>query len=234
MKGDICDLGRMAFTDALGIQKGLVAGVKEGRISDVLAFVEHDPVLTLGAAFHSENLLLNSDEYRERGIEVHQTDRGGDVTFHGPRQLVIYPIFDVSRHGKDLHKWLRDLEETMIQVLAECGLDGYRFPPHTGVWVQGQKVAAIGVKISRWVSMHGIALNCDNDLSPFNLIIPCGIEGYGVTSLSEQTGRQITTEAAKPLVCRAFERVFGLTFEERMLAELMDEAGKTTPSQALS
>jgi len=180
-------------------------------LDDTLIFVEHPAVLTLGANFHEENLLFSREEYAEQEIEIERTDRGGDVTFHGPRQLVIYPIFDLRRYGKDLHKWLRDLEEAIILVGRDYGLEGYRFPPNTGVWVNERKVAAIGIKVSKWVSIHGIALNCDNDLSPFDLIVPCGIENYGVTSLSAEASRKITVEDAKPKVIAAFESVFGIT-----------------------
>ncbi len=229
------DLGHMSYEAAYRVQIDLAAHVKSRQLSDVLLFVEHDPILTLGANFHEENLLLSREEYQELGIDISGTDRGGDVTYHGPNQLVIYPIFDVSRLGKDLHKWLRDLEEATIQVLAEVGLDGYRFPPHTGVWTKRKKVAAIGIKVSRWVSMHGIALNCDNDLAPFGMIVPCGIHDFEVTSLSKEAGRQITIEDVKPLAVRALERVFGLTFKHLSLTELMDEADQAAaPPQALS
>ena len=224
----VVDLGHRGYDEAYEIQALLAERVKAGEIDHTLLFVEHDPVLTLGANFHEENLLFTRTQYEAEGIQIARTDRGGDVTFHGPRQLVIYPIFDVSRLGKDLHKWLRDLEETIISVLAELELDGYRFPPHTGVWVRRRKVAAIGIKISRWVSMHGIALNCDNDLSPFGMIVPCGIQGHGVTSLSNEAGKEITIEDAKPLVLRAFQKVFGLTFKPAELSELMDEESAET------
>jgi lipoyl(octanoyl) transferase len=218
----LLDLGHMSYGRAYEVQTAIANRVKSGELKHVLLFVEHDAVLTLGANFHEENLLLTPEQYRERGIDVERTDRGGDVTFHGPRQLVIYPIFDISMVGKDLHKWLRDLEETIILVLAELGLQGYRFSPNTGVWVNHRKVAAIGIKVSRWVSMHGIALNCENDLSPFGLIVPCGIRDFGVTSLSKETGRRITIEEAKPMVLRAFERVFGMSFETASLSDLTD------------
>jgi len=225
----VCDLGHQSYAETYAIQLALAERVKAAVLAGVLLFVEHDPVLTLGASFHEESLLYSSDQYRAKGIDVVRTDRGGDVTYHGPKQLVIYPIFDVSHHGRDLHKWLRDLEETMIEVLAGLGLEGYRFPPNTGTWVKGKKVAAIGVKISRWVSIHGIALNCDNDLSPFGMIVPCGIRGHGVTSLSKEAGRRITIEEAKPIVVRAFEKVFGLTFEPAELREIMDERPQAAP-----
>lgn len=219
------DLGRMSYREAYAIQLAVADEVKSGGESTLL-FVEHPPVLTLGANFHEENLLLTRGDYQGRGIAVERTDRGGDVTFHGPNQLVIYPIFDVAQFGKDLHRWLRDLEQTMIVVLRELGLTGYRFPPNTGVWTAGKKVAAIGIKVSRWVSLHGIALNCDNDLTPFGLIVPCGIHGHGVTSLSAETGRRVTIEDAKPLVLRAFGEVFGL--------EWTNEAKPTATTEAFS
>lgn len=138
------------------------------------------------------------------------TDRGGDITFHGPKQLVAYPVFDLKRLGQDLHRWLRDLEETVIRTMQVFDLEGYRFPPHTGVWIDGRKACAIGIKVRRWVSKHGIALNCDNDLSPFDLIVPCGIQGFGVTSLSQEAGRAIPMDVVKPHLVKSFEDVFDL------------------------
>ncbi|MCH8275152.1 MAG: lipoyl(octanoyl) transferase LipB [Armatimonadetes bacterium] len=213
------NLGRMEYNACWEVQRGLARRLAAGEIPDTLLFVEHDPVLTLGAAFHEENLLLTKDEYEGRGIAVVRTDRGGDVTYHGPNQLVIYPIFHVKEHGGDLHKWLRDLEEAVIRLLARFDLDGYRFPPNTGVWMNSKKVAAIGIKVSKWVNIHGIALNCDNDLSPFDLIVPCGIPGYGVTSLTQEKGREVTIGDAMQEAVPAFEGVFGLEFEEVSLAK---------------
>lgn len=208
----LVDLGRMPYEACADHQQRLAEAVAEGAAPDTLLLVEHPPVLTLGAAFRPENLLLDREEYARREIDVLPTGRGGDVTYHGPGQLVMYPVFDVSRFGKDLHKWLRDLEETMIVTLASFGLDGERFPPNTGAWTKGRKIAALGVKIRRWVSFHGLALNCDLDLAPFGLIVPCGIHGHGVTSLSQELGRQVTVEEAKPSVAEAFERVFDIRF----------------------
>lgn len=201
----------MAYRPAVDAQLSVLEEVMAGG-KDTLVFVEHDPVLTLGANFHHENLLLTAGEYSAQGIEVVQTDRGGDVTYHGPGQLVVYPIFNIANQGRDLHKWLRSLEETMIATADLYGLKAERFPPNTGAWVNGRKLAAIGIKVKRWVSMHGIALNCDNDLAPFSTIIPCGIKEYGVTSLTVELGRQVTIEDAKPHVATAFERVLGVRF----------------------
>lgn len=205
------DLGRLGYAEAWDIQKELAEAVIGGA-EDTLVFVEHNPVLTLGASFHESNLLLPLEKYAELGIDVCRTDRGGDVTYHGPGQLVIYPIFDLRRHGQDLHRWMRDLEEAVIQSIEPLGLSGVRFPPHTGVWVGHdndlRKVAAIGVKVRKWVNLHGIALNCDNDLSSFELIVPCGIKSHGVTSLTQELKRPVPVNEVQPLVESAFASVF--------------------------
>lgn len=203
----VLDLGLMPYREAWQAQLVVQAQVAEGA-EDTLILVEHPPVMTLGANFHAENLLFAVEEYERRGIEVVRTDRGGDVTYHGPGQLVAYPIFDLNRHGRDLHRWMRELEEVFIWAAAHFGVEGRRFPPHTGVWVGDKKLAAIGVKIKRWVSLHGIALNCDNPLDAFELIVPCGIVGYGVTSLSSEVGRRVSVDEAKPVVTEAFRSVF--------------------------
>lgn len=210
----VANLGRMGYRTCAELQARLLEQVAAEGVPDTLLFVEHEPVLTLGANFHEQNLLLPAQEYARRGIAVERTDRGGDVTYHGPDQLVAYPIFHLGHFGRDLHKWLRDLEEAVIVALASFGLEGRRFPPHTGVWVAGEKVCAIGIKVRKWTSMHGIALNCSNPLEPFGWIVPCGIEGHGVTSLTELLGREVGVEEACPVVQAAFERVFGVAFEE--------------------
>lgn len=222
MMGRSIDLGRMQFVPAWEVQNRIADEVIAGG-PDTLLFVEHDPVMTLGASFQEENLLLPVDEYSKRGIQVVRTDRGGDVTYHGPRQLVVYPIFDVGRHGRDLHRWMRDLEETVIRTMAHFGLSGGRSGVNTGVWAGGRKVAAIGIKVRKWVSIHGIALNCDNDLQEFDLIVPCGIQTHGVTSLTAEAGRSITREDALPIVKGAFEEVFGLSLQEVERSEVLAE-----------
>lgn len=201
----------MGYQACHDLQNAILEDVVEGRRTSTLLFVEHPPVFSLGAAFKPEHLLHPTRYYQERGFEVISTDRGGDVTFHGPKQLVAYPIFDLRLFGQDLHRWLRNLEEGVIRALADFGLEGYRFAPHTGVWVNGKKVCAIGIKVRRWVSKHGIALNCNNDLSPFDLIVPCGIKGYGVTSLTKELGRTVTIEEVKPVFCRKLDDVLGMS-----------------------
>ncbi len=206
MSFTILDWGRRDYVTAWDDQRAVVDEVLAGG-PDTLIFVEHPPVLTLGASFHEENLLLPLAEYEAQGIEVVRTDRGGDVTYHGPGQLVIYPIFNLEGQGKDLHKWIRSLEGKILSVCSALGLEGRRFPLHTGVWLGDLKVAAIGIKVRRWVSMHGVALNCDLDMEVFEQIVPCGIQGYGVTSLSAALGRRVSVAEAKELVISAFAGV---------------------------
>jgi lipoyl(octanoyl) transferase len=206
----VVDFGRLGYQAAWDRQLEIHSEVLAGA-DDTLIFVEHDAVLTLGANFHEQNLLLDQEGYAAKGIDVVRTDRGGDVTYHGPGQLVIYPIFDIKKHGQDLHKWMRDLEETMILTCQEFGVEAGRMADvNTGAWVGNKKIAAIGVKVKKWVNLHGIAINCSNDLGVFDLIVPCGVVGHGVTSLSLELGREVGIEDVKPVVVSAFERVFGL------------------------
>jgi lipoyl(octanoyl) transferase len=198
----------MGYSECYELQKSLLEKVSRDEESDTLLLVEHPPVLTLGANFHKENLLFTEEQYQKLGIQVVSTDRGGDVTYHCPGQLVIYPIFNLAHHGKDLHKWLRNLEEVVLRGLEEFGLQGRRFSPYTGVWVEDKKIAAIGIKVRKWVSMHGIALNCNNDLRPFEWFVPCGIREYGVTSLTQVLCREVSCQEVIPILMRAFEEVF--------------------------
>lgn len=227
----VLDLGRMAYEPAWEVQKSVAQDVIDGQ-ADTLILVEHDPVLTLGANFHESSLLFTVEQYKRMGIEVVRTDRGGDVTFHGPGQLVIYPIFDLKRHGQDLHRWMRDLEEAVIAALATFGIEGWRFPPHTGVWTGShesqsdppRKIAAIGVKVRKWVSIHGIAINVENAMNEFGLIVPCGIVGYGVTNVNKvsQTGTT-TVHGLKPAVMEAFSKVFGPTSNGVQMLEALTQ-----------
>lgn len=199
----VLDLGRMSYSHALERQLACWEQVREGG-EDTLILVEHDPVLTLGANFHPENLLFPRKFYESRGIEVVPTDRGGDVTYHGPGQFVMYPIFDLTRRGRDLHRWLRALEQTQIDVLTSFGLTGRHFPPHTGVWIGDQKVAAIGIKVRRWINLHGIALNVSNDLAIYDLFVPCGIREFGVTSLEQELVASLSLDDVRPAIVSAF------------------------------
>jgi lipoate-protein ligase B len=218
--GVFIDVGRIEYSECWELQKNLALRRASGEITDTLLFVEHDPVYSLGANYHPQNLLHDSEFYAKHGVSIQPTDRGGDITYHGPNQLVIYPIFNLRDHGSDLHKWLRDLEEATIRTVAAFGVEGRRFPPNTGVWVGEKKIAAIGIKVSKWVNTHGIALNCDNDLTPFTWIVPCGIHDRGVTSLAAETGRNITRSQAIGEAKAAFENVFNMSLKPTTLDRL--------------
>ena len=181
-----------------------------------LLFVEHPPVYTLGKSGNIDNVLLSENEMEERGIQFFKTNRGGDITFHGDQQIVGYPILDLERFYTDIGKYLRNLEQVIIQMLAEYGIQGARSSGETGVWIEPniagreRKICAIGVRTSRWITMHGFALNVNTDLSYFNNIIPCGIQNKQVTSMEKEIGRKINFEEAKEKVKRNFEKVFGV------------------------
>lgn len=206
------DLGLVPYADALALQRTLHAQRVAGAIPDTLLLLEHPPVITLGKAFHPEHLRYAREFYAQQGIELHPTDRGGDVTCHNPGQLVGYPIFDVAQHGRDLHKFLRDIEQAIIDALRAFGVEGHCESGYTGVWVGDAKIAAIGVKVTKWVSMHGFALNVNNDLRLFQTIVPCGIADRPVTSLQQVLGRAVPMERVKHEIARAFGQVFGLRF----------------------
>lgn len=181
-------LGTSEYGSAWDLQKQLVRLRSEGRHSDALLLTEHEHVYTLGKASDDDHLLAGSEELLTHGTRVYAVDRGGDVTYHGPGQLVGYPIFDLHHHYLDLHRYLRDLEEVLIRTLRDFDIPGGRDPAYTGVWVGGEKIAAIGVKVTRWITMHGFALNVSTDLKYFDRIIPCGIFHRGVTSMENVTG----------------------------------------------
>lgn len=204
------DLGRVPYRAALAFQHRAVETRARGESPDVLYFVEHEPVLTVGRGGHDENLKLSESEYSRRGIEVVPVERGGDVTYHGPGQIVGYPIVGLESlpGGRDLHRYLRDLEEAILRVLASYGLDGSRRPEYTGVWVGDRKVAAIGVAVRRWVTFHGFALNVNPDLTHFDLIHPCGIRGLGVASLQSLLGKAPPREEVIARLARAFSDVW--------------------------
>ena len=207
---DVRRLGRVGYGDALEIQAGLVAQRRAGEIPDTLLLLEHPHVITLGSGAHEENVLVSAEERAARGIELFETGRGGDVTYHGPGQLVGYPILDLKPDRQDLHRYLRDLEEMLIGVLGEFGLEGSRKEGLTGAWVDDRKVAAIGVRVSSgWITSHGFALNVSTDLSFFGAIVPCGIRDHGVGSISEEVGRAVAMEEAEAAVVRQMGRIFG-------------------------
>jgi lipoyl(octanoyl) transferase len=201
-------LGRVPYADALALQERLVEARKAGRIGDTLLLLEHPKVITLGRRAKTENILLTGEALRESGYELFETGRGGDVTFHGPGQLVGYPIVDLNPDRLDVRRYVRDLEETMIQVCADYGLTATRSEGFNGTWIGNRKVGAVGVRISQWVTMHGFALNVCTELAAFSAIVPCGISDRGVTSLTAELGRELSLAEVEPRAAAHFARLF--------------------------
>jgi lipoate-protein ligase B len=202
------DMGRTGYENAREIQKRLVDLRSEGRIPDCLVLTEHEPVITMGRASSESNLLCSPAELRERGVELFEVERGGDITFHGPGQLVVYPIIDLNGRGRDLHRYLRDLESVVVATLHDFGLDAGTKHGLTGVWVDDHKLAAIGVAVSRWIAYHGLALNVNTDLDYFKLINPCGITRYPVGSISSMLGKNVDVQKTADLLSVDFARLF--------------------------
>jgi lipoyl(octanoyl) transferase len=208
-------LGRVPYAEALEFQKRLVEQRRAGAIGDVLLLVEHPPVLTLGVRGDGgrSHILASDDELASRHIDVFETGRGGDITYHGPGQIVGYPIIDLDPDRRDVHKYVRDLEEVLIRVAADYGIMAGRVQGLTGVWVGDGKLAAIGVRIQRWVTSHGFALNHTTDLSHFDLIVPCGIADRGVTSLA-RLGCTASRAEVETRIAAHFAAVFDRTVYE--------------------
>ena len=193
-------LGTVDYADAHRLQKELLAKRIAGEIGDAVLLLEHPAVLTMGRSASEEHLLASAEVLEARGISVHEVGRGGDVTYHGPGQLVAYPIIDLKPDRRDVRKYMWSLEETMIRTCADFGLSATRVEGLNGAWIGERKVGAVGVRISRWVTMHGLALNANPDLADFDLIVPCGIRDKTVTSLSAELGRTVgVVDVAGPL-----------------------------------
>jgi lipoyl(octanoyl) transferase len=203
---DVRRLGLVRYHDALTLQQQLVEDRKAGRIGDQLLLLEHPPVITLGVRSRNDrsHVLQTPESLAAQGIELFETGRGGDVTYHGPGQLVGYPIVDLKPDRCDVHRYVRDLEEVLIRSVAPFGIEAGRIPGLTGIWVGAEKLAAIGVRISRWVTSHGFALNVSTDLDHFSLIVPCGIPDKGVTSMERLLGRKVRMEEVEDEVARQF------------------------------
>jgi len=186
----VARLGVVPYGDALNLQRALAEDRIAGRLaSDALLLLEHPSVVTLGRGTRASSLPIAADLLKRRGIEVYEIERGGDVTYHGPGQLVGYPIFDLEAHRKDLHWFLRRIEDALIVTLARFGIAGERCEGYTGVWTGGRKIASIGIHVRQWVTWHGFALNVTTDLAPFDLIVPCGIPDVVMTSVARELER---------------------------------------------
>ncbi len=203
-------LGLIPYADALALQRSLVDDRRAGRVGDLLLFAEHPHVLTLGVRGDGgrSHILATPDALAARGIEVHEAGRGGDITYHGPGQVVGYPILDLKPDRCDVHRYVRDLEEVLIRTAADYGLDAGRVEGLTGVWVGRDKLAAIGVRIARWITSHGFAFNVTTQLDHFDLIVPCGIPDRGVTSLARLLDRPVLTTEVEDRIAEHFRNVF--------------------------
>lgn len=220
----LINLGLIPYDQALDLQHRLVAARKAGRTDDVLLLLEHPPVITLGRRGDESHVVAAPDLLARLGVSVRRVERGGDVTYHGPGQLVGYPILNLRQHRQDVGWYVRGLEETLIRALADCGVQGYRVPGLVGVWVDHQgsphKVAAIGARIEEWVTYHGFALNVDPDMSHFELIVPCGIEDKAVVSMRQLLDGPVDFEYVCDRVAAHFAAVFDVILQPTTLEDL--------------
>jgi lipoyl(octanoyl) transferase len=209
---DVRRMGRVPYADALALQRSLVEDRRAGRVDDLLLLVEHPHVLTLGVRGDGgrAHILVAPDALASRGVDVHETGRGGDVTYHGPGQIVGYPIIDLNPDRRDVHRYVRDLETVLIRTAADYRIVAGRVEGWTGVWVGDEKLAAIGVRIARWITSHGFAFNVTTDLDYFNLIVPCGIADRGVTSLARLLGRPLDPVEVQNRIIEHFCNVFDM------------------------
>jgi len=206
----IIDLGLIDYQEAYKIQKEFVRRRRLGEIEDSIIVAEHNSVFTIGSRGSKENIRVSKDFLERLGIWVLDVDRGGDITFHGPGQILVYPILDLRHRGKDLHRYLRDLESVVIGLLNEYGITGSRIKGKTGVWVSGKKIASIGIAASDWVTYHGLSLNVKVDLSYFSMIYPCGMKDAEITSMKTILGRDMAMPEVKGELLSQFKRVFEL------------------------
>lgn len=205
-----CDLlvfDRLPYDQAVILQESYVDAIAAGKEPEKLILLQHPPVITLGRGFHAQNLLFTAEWLRERGIAVEESGRGGDVTYHGPGQVVGYPLLNI-KDSPDLHRHLRDLEELMIRCAADFGIEAGRKTGLTGAWVGDEKIGAIGVRVTRWITSHGFAFNVNTDLSHFEYIVPCGIREHGVTSLQKILGREVPIRDVHQSLIHHFEQIF--------------------------
>ena len=210
----LLDLGRTRYEPAWNLQKEMVTARADSRIPDCLLVTEHEPVLTMGRGTDRCNLLATPEQLSKRGVDLYEIERGGDITFHGPGQSVLYPIVDLRNRRRDVRRFLRDMEQFVIRALADLGLDAGIREGLTGIWVDDHKVGAIGVAVSRWITYHGVAINVNTDLDYFKLINPCGITEYPVGSISQLVGREIKLAHFNDLLVYHFAGHFGYERQE--------------------
>lgn len=217
----ILNLDTVPYEEAFALQKRLVVLRSQGTICDTLILLEHPPVFTITRKATLKNILASQDELQDRGISLCQTNRGGDITYHGPGQIVGYPIMNLKDHGKDLHKYIRNIEEIIIALLADFGIAAHRDKANPGVWIGDEKIAAIGIAVkSSWITMHGFAFNVNPDLDHYSLIVPCGITNKGVTSLRKLLGSPIRMVEVREKLIHHYAQVFNLRTRNISLEEI--------------
>ncbi len=214
-----CDLDTIDYKEAWDLQKSIFELRYQQKVDDVFLLLEHPHTYTLGKTADEKNLVGNEEYLKKNKISVYDIDRGGDITYHGPGQIVGYPIIDLNSWGKDTDKYLRALEEIIIRTCADYGLPVTRVPKYTGVWIEDRKITAIGIKVTRWITMHGFALNVNTDLSLYNGIIPCGITNKEVTSLQKELDTKIDIQEVKSKILNHTVTIFGYNDIETQLVE---------------
>ena len=220
----LLDLDVMPYEEALTLQENLVAKRSQGEIRDTLILLEHPPVVTITRKKTARDILAPLEKLRNEGIAIYKTNRGGDITYHGPGQLVGYPILDLKNHGKDLHRYVHTIEETLINLLRDYDVEGHRESGYPGIWVNDEKIAAIGIAVKKgWVSMHGFSLNVDPRLDHFSLIIPSGIKDKGVTSLRKVLGKTVDKQQVRQRLVQHFSDMFHLNMHRITLKDLLGQ-----------
>lgn len=218
----ILNLDTIPYEEAFDLQKRLVEMRSQDNINDILILLEHPPVFTVTRKATLKNVLASPEELKEKGISLCKTNRGGDITYHGPGQLVGYPIMDLKEHGKDLHKYIRNIEEMIIKLLRDYDISAHRDKNNPGVWVGKEKIAAIGIAVkSSWTTMHGFSLNINPDLNHYSLIVPCGITDKGVTSLSKLLGKSISQKEVRERLIQHFQEVFNVITKSISIEEIV-------------
>ena len=217
----ILNLDTVPYEEAFALQKRLVTMRSQDSICDTLILLEHPPVFTVTRKATLKNILASPDELQDKGISLCKTNRGGDITYHGPGQIVGYPIMNLKDHGKDLHKYIRSIEEIIISLLMDYGITAHRDKANPGVWIGDEKIAAIGIAVkSSWTTMHGFAFNVNPDLNHYSLIVPCGLTNKGITSLSKLLGTPISMEEVREKLVHHYAEVFKLSTRKITLEEL--------------
>jgi len=213
--GNVIDLGRIRYETAWELQRKLHAQRVSGEIPDTLLLLEHEPVFTLGKSGREENVLIPKSLLEQKGIEFFRVERGGDITYHGPGQLVGYPIFILKERLTGIRRFIEKIEQAVIEALDDYGIKAATRPRNVGVWVDNRKIASVGIAVRQWVTFHGFALNVNTDLEYFKMILPCGLKGVAMTSMQKELGKSVPMSGVKAGIRSAFSRVFSIAFGEK-------------------